>query len=129
MGKLPLAFIFLLCVSAFPQRSDVAHATYGRRGEMLSLTDLAPLRDCRVQSADGKAKNIKVTGGIATFELKSADGQRQAFRFPLSRLEAQERKQFRHKFLQGGVLLRASGYACGNDGDAPLEAISIDRVY
>jgi len=125
MGKLPLALIFLICVSVFPQRPDAAHATYGRRGEILSLIDLAPLRDCRVQSADGKAREIKVSGGIVTFQLKSGD-QRQAFRFPLGRLDRPEQRSFRHKFLQKGVLLRASGYACE---DGPLETISIDRVY
>lgn len=120
--------MFLLCVSAYPQSSNLAHATYGRTGQMIGLADLAPLRDCRVRSAEGKARAIKVENGVVTFDLKATDDSRQKFRFSLSILDRAERKSFRRGFLQKGVRLRASGYACG-DPEEPLEAISIDRSY
>ena len=128
MLKLPLAVLFLMCVSAYPQTSNLAHATYGRTGQMVGLADLAPLRDCRVRSAEGKARAIRVDNGVVTFDLKAQDKSRQKFRFPLSILDKPERKSFRKGFLQKGTRLRASGYACG-DSEEPLEAISIDRSY
>ena len=128
MSKLPFALLFLLYVSVYPQNSNLAHATYGRTGQMVGLADLAPLRDCRVHSAEGKARAIRVDNGVVTFDLKAQDDSRQKFRFPLSILDRPERKSFRKGFLQKGTRLRASGYACGGPGD-PLEAISIDRSY
>ena len=128
MSKLPLALLLLLCVSAYSQSPNLAHATYGRTGQMVGLADLAPLRDCQVRSAEGKARAIKVENGVVTFDLKAQDKSRQKFRFPLSILDRPERKSFRKGFLQKGTRLRASGYACTGTGD-PLEAISIDRSY
>ena len=61
MSKLPFALLLLLCVSAYPQSSNLAHATYGRTGQMVGLADLAPLRDCRVRSADGNAELLTVS--------------------------------------------------------------------
>jgi hypothetical protein len=128
MSKLPLVLLLILCVSVYPQSADLAHATYGRTGQMVGLADLAPLRDCRVRSADGKARAIRVENGVVTFDLRAPDKSRQKFRFPLSMLDRPERKSFRRGFLQKGVRLRASGYACGGP-EEPLEAISIYRSY
>jgi hypothetical protein len=80
-----------------------------------------------VRSIQGKVKDVKARGGIVQFDLDSKK-ERLTFRFPLNRLEGAEQYTFRKDFLHKGLVLRASGYACGGE-DEPLEAISIDRVY
>lgn len=117
----------LLYGHAYAQDREPAGATYANNGTLIGLTDLAPLRDCSVKVMQGKVKDLKARGGLVLFDLK-AKKERMTFRFPINRLGSPEQLNFRKDFLHNGLLLRASGYACGTK-DEPLEAITIDRVY
>jgi hypothetical protein len=127
MKKGSLAIALLITASAFAQQTQFARGIYARNGVLIGLTDLAPLKDCSVQVADGKARDVDVVGNDVSFEIKSGE-ERKAFKFSLTSLDPSERKIFRRDFLKKGLRLRATGYAC--DGNAgPLETIRIDRVY
>lgn len=128
MSKGCVALLLFLCLSAAARQAQLAHAIYARNGVLVGLTDLAPLRDCPVRGMEGKSRAIKIDDDNATFELKAAE-QRISFRFPLSRLDTADRKALRRGLLRKGLLLRASGYACGGISDQPLETISINWVY
>ena len=122
--------ILALCLTAFArQTTQFAHGTYARNGILIGLSDLAPLRDCQVQSMEGKARSIEIDKTAVTFDLKDGD-QRMTFRFPLSKLDTPERRSLRRNFLQKSVPLRATAYACpGAPADQPLETITLARVY
>ncbi|HYJ91009.1 MAG TPA: hypothetical protein VEV84_06865 [Pyrinomonadaceae bacterium] len=116
----------LLCAPVLAQRPEVAQGTYARNGALIGLANLAPLRDCTVQSMDGKVKSVKEKGGVVVFELKMKH-EKMSFQFQLSRLDYPERSAYERKLIRKPIRLRASGYACRQG--FPLEAISIDRVY
>ena len=114
--------------AASAQDAASARATYAGKGVLIGLADLTPLRDCRVMSMQGKVKKVKAQDGTVRFDLYEKK-QRLTFRFALDRLGSTEQMNFRKDFLHQGLVLRASGYACGASKFDPLETISIDRVY
>ena len=127
--KTAAALVLALCFSAIARQTpELAHGTYARNGILIGLTDLAPLRDCRVEAMEGKARSIEIDKTAVTFDLKS-DERRLTFRFPLARLDAQSRRSLRRNFLQKGLTLRATAYACSSAEDRPLETITLARSY
>lgn len=121
-----VVLVFLFCLTGMAQDARKAHATYSVNGVLIALSDLSPLMSCSVRSIDGMAKSVKEKNGIVTFDIKSKDSGRLAFRFPLTMLASAEQFSYKKNFLHKGLRLRASGYACG---DGPYDAISIERVY
>jgi hypothetical protein len=120
--------VLLMGGAAAAQDAAAARATYAGKGVLIGLADLTPLQDCTIMSMQGKVKKVKAQGGLVRFDLFSKK-QRLTFRFALNRLGSAEQMNFRKDFLHEGLVLRASGYACGAGKFDPLEAISIDRVY
>ena len=126
-----LLSLLVLGGAVFAQGPEVvARAAYSQNGVLIGLADLAPLKECSIQSMEGRVKDLKVTD-VVRFDLKdekSEDKQRMTFQFPIIRLASAERAIFQKDFLHKNLKLRAMGYACGSKDD-PLEAISIDRAY
>ena len=122
-----IALLLLSGISALGQAADHAHGSYSRNGILIGLTNLAPLRDCPVQSMEGKVNSVNVGDGTVAFELKAKDN-RLTFQFPLGRLAEAEQKALRRNFLIKGVPLRATGFSC-SESQNTLETISIDRLY
>lgn len=127
MKAAAIVLALLFCGSVFAQTQRSAQATYSSNGVLIGLSDLTPLRDCRVRSIEGKVKTVKENGGVVSFDLASKN-DRLTFQFPLSRLASAEQASFHKDFLHKGLRLRASGYACRGE-NGPLDAISIERVY
>jgi hypothetical protein len=127
MKAAAIVLVLVFCGLVFTQTQRSAQATYSSNGVLIGLADLAPLRDCRIRSIEGKVKTVKEKGGVVSFDVESKS-DRMTFQFPLSRLASAEQSSFHKDFLHKGLRLRASGYACRGEDD-PLEAISIERAY
>ena len=107
---------------------QTAHATYSQNGVLIGLTGLAPLKDCSVRTMEGRVKSVKRKNVMVKFDLDSKK-QRMTFEFSIYKLAAAEQMNYFKDFLHKGLKLRASGYACKDEDDDTLEAISIERIY
>ena len=124
--KLFFALLFVFGISAFGQTTDLAKGTYARNGVLIGLTNLVPLKDCRIEAMEGKVKSVKYEEQRVVFELRQKK-QQQSFQFDLAKIGPTERQNLRRGFMKKGIPLSVKGYACTEEG--PAEAISIDRSY
>jgi hypothetical protein len=124
--KISCVLVVLLTISGAAQSGDLAKASYAKNGVLIGLTNLAPLQDCRIDGMDGKVSSVEYRADMVIFELKEKK-QKQSFQFQLSKLPNIDRRTLRRGFMKKGIPIKASGYACSEDG--PLKAISIDRSY
>ena len=119
--------LLLLSVSVFGQAStNVATSGHAVNGKLISLTNIMPLRDCKIENFSGKVRNIKEQGDAVSFQLWEKKEKRR-FELSLNRLAPADRAVIFHDMIRKSFRLRIAGYAC--EPDEAVSAFSIDLVY
>jgi hypothetical protein len=124
--KIRFALLIILLNGVAFGQSEMASAVRAKNGKMISLTNLADLKDCGVKNVEGKVREVRMEQDRAVFDMGKKH-QKETVSIDLKRLEDADRRDFSKQLVKEGLLLRVSGYICGSD--EIIEAISIDRVY
>ncbi|MEP7075875.1 MAG: hypothetical protein ABI878_08690 [Acidobacteriota bacterium] len=122
-----LIILLVFSVSVFGQAAaNVATSGHAVNGKLISLTNIVPLRDCKIENFSGKVRNIDEKGDAVSFQLWEKKEKRK-FELSLNRLAPSDRAVIFHDMIRKSFRLRIAGYAC--EPDEAISAFSIDLVY